>query len=114
MKLGDPKSRKARVYAMKKALATELHKLICCGCGVKHFKGATWHHRSYKGKKYSDFPNTVNGKLDYLEYVMAEVKADPGNFFWVCRKCHRHVEVRHKMKPEKRYRIDQMAELTET
>ncbi len=82
--------------------------------GVKHFKGATWHHRSYKGRKYSDFPQTVEGKLDYLEYVMNEVREDPSNFFWVCMKCHRHVEVRHSMKPEKRYRIDQMAELTKT
>ena len=114
MKLGDPKGRKARVYGEKKALATALCKLICYGCGEAHFKGATWHHRSYPGKKYSDFPNTVEGKLDYLEYVMEEVRNDASNFFWVCSKCHRHVEVRHKMRPEKRYRIDVMAELTKT
>ncbi len=112
MKLGDPKSKKYRVYTEKKRIALLLFGGICMVCEKKFGKWFAFHHLEYREgeKTYRDFKSTV----DYLEYVLPIIENDPSNFLLFCKSHHHFVELLHKMKPERKYRLLQAVEMTKT
>jgi len=113
MKLGDPKSRKARIYAEKKRIAEKHFHMQCSVCEKRVFKGTAFHHLDYRDdrKTYRDFDGDT---VSYLEYVLPEVDAEPLRFLFLCKGHHRFVEYLAKMKRENRYRLYRAVELTKT
>jgi len=113
MKLADPKSHKARVYAEKKRIAEKHYGMRCGVCEKRVFKGTAFHHLDYRDdrKTYRDFNGDT---VAYLEYVLPEVDAEPNRFLYLCKGHHRFVEFLRKMKKENRYRLLRAVELTKT
>ena len=113
MELGDPKSRKARVYTEKKRIAEKHYGMRCGVCEKRVFKGTAFHHLDYRDdrKTYRDFDGDT---VSYLEYVLPEVDAEPDRFLYLCKGHHRFLEFLNKMKPENKYRLLRAVELTKT
>jgi len=113
MKLGDPKSHKARIYAEKKRIAEKHYDMRCNICEKRVFKGTAFHHLNYREdrKTYVDFHGDT---VAYLEYLLPEVDEEPHRFLYLCKGHHRFVEYIHKMRAPLLYRLLRAAELTKT
>ena len=97
-------------------MTDELYALFggkCYICGTN--KNLTWHHRWYgTGKKYSDFPRTKQGKVDYAKEVEHQVRSNPVQFFLLCSKHHFITERMARWKRDKLHRLMEVVDLTET
>ena len=101
------KATKATGALVKKYQQENFDKLgkSCYICGKK--SSLTVHHLYYLkwDKKYSDYPNTMHGRVLYQRHLAKCIDANPSRFELLCSKCHFAVETHLRWKPAKLDRL---------
>lgn len=81
----------------------------CKFCWQKSSFKMTVHHRNYIKDDviYKNYPDNIEGRIDYYNDLIPLVRADPSRFLYICISCHNILEYYLQFGNELEYEIIQ-------